>query len=166
MAILSGIIVSVDAFFIGISLGLQKECRFYFLAAINFFLFLMCVAGFFLAIWLGEMVDFDAGLFVGVAFILLGAWCIFKRADGSAMHSIFVAGVMMSVEAMLITAGLTLIFGASLAIPVTIALAHFGYSAAAFFLSRTRYVQRVPVKWGKIISGGALIVYGLLAIFV
>ena len=126
--IFSGLIVSVDAFFIGASLGLQQKCRFIHLAVINAFLFMLCMAGFFLAELLFDFIFFDTASIVGFTFVALGVWCIF----GSAKTSL--VGAAMSVEAMLITMGITFIFApdATIVIPITVALAHFGYSAFSF----------------------------------
>ena len=182
MSVLSGLIVSVDAFFIGLSLGLQKKCRFLYLAIINSFLFGLCVLGFLVAGRIYELITFDADLIVGFSFIALGLWCILqyfvcehlKRRRGSiadestSFKTIVLVGLVMSVEAMLITMGITFIFlpGSTFLIPITVALAHFGYSALSFHLARTNYVKRFPVVISHVISGLALIVYGLMAIFV
>ena len=182
MPVLSGLIVSVDAFFIGISLGLQRRCRFLYLAAINAFLLGLCLLGFIIAGRLYELIAFDVDLIVGLSFIALGLWCILHyficeyircpagplAEDRTSLKTIALVGLVMSVEAMMITMGITFIFlpDSTFIIPVTVALAHFGYSALSFFLARTRYVKRVPVVVSHIISGLALIIYGLLAIFV
>jgi putative Mn2+ efflux pump MntP len=76
--VLSGLIVSVDAFFIGLSLGLQKRCRFLYLAVINAFLFGLCILGFLIAGRIYELIEFDTDLIVGFAFIALGLWCILQ----------------------------------------------------------------------------------------
>jgi len=72
----------------------------------------------------------------------------------------------MSVEAMMITTGITLIFlpVSNFIIPITVALAHFGYSALSFYLARSRHVRRIPAALSHIISGSALITYGMLAL--
>jgi len=67
---------------------------------------------------------------------------------------------------MMITMGITLIFipRSTFIIPVTVAFAHFGYSALSFCLTRTKYVKRIPVALSHVISGLALIAYGLMAL--
>jgi hypothetical protein len=74
----------------------------------------------------------------------------------------------MSLEAMLITMGIVFVFGAeaNLLIPLTVALAHFAYSTITFFLVRTKRIQQLPDLLSHVISGGGLIIYGLMAIFV
>jgi len=182
MPILSGLIVSVDAFFIGLSLGLQKHCKFLYLVAINAFLFALCLIGYFAAAQIHEIIPFDPDIVVGFAFITLGLWTIFhyfiskyiKRRKGTehntniSAKTFVLVGLVMSVEAMLITMGITLIFLdiASLAIPITVALAHFGYSALSFHLARFKQIRRVPTIISHVISGLALITYGLMALFV
>ena len=180
MPILSGLIVSVDAFFIGLSLGLQKQCKFVFLVIINAFLLGLCILGFLLAGQLYELIEFDTDIIVGFAFIALGIWCIlhyfiseyFRRhkdnAGKGAVKTIVLVGLVMSLEAMLITMGITFIFlpHSTFLIPLTVAFAHFGYSAVSFYLARTNYVKRIPIVVSHIISGVALIIYGLMALFV
>jgi len=182
MPVLSGLIVSVDAFFIGLSLGLQKKCKFLYLAIINVFLLGLCILGFFIAGHVYELIPFDPDLIVGFAFISLGLWTILqffvfehiKRRRGTtdevnvSLKTFVIVGLVMSVEAMLITMGITFIFlpHSTFIIPVTVALAHFGYSAVSFCLARTRHTRRIPVALSNVISGLALITYGVMALFV
>ena len=160
--VLSGLVVSTDAFFIGASLGLQKKCKFYQIALINLFLCSLCMVGYFLADFIADYIFFDTAVIVGLVFISLGAWYIFG------VSKISIVGVAMSVEAMFITMGLTLLFShdnnASIIIPIAVALAHFGYAAASFFLARSRLIRRISDRLCNIISGGALIIYGLMAL--
>jgi len=182
MPIISGLIVSVDAFFIGLSLGLQKRCKFLYLAIINTFLLGLCVLGFFIAGRIYERIQFDTDIVVGFAFIALGIWCIMQylvseyikrskergEAERTSLKPIILVGVVMSGEAMLITMGITFIFlpNSTFLIPVTVAAAHFAYSAVSFYLARIERVKRIPAAVSHIVSGLALIVYGLMAIFV
>jgi putative Mn2+ efflux pump MntP len=182
MPILSGLIVSVDAFFIGLSLGLQKRCRFLYLAVINACLLSLCILGFLLAGQIYAFIEIDTDLIVGLSFIALGAWYILhyfisahiKRRresipeETASRKTIILVGLVMSGEAMLITMGLTFIFlpDSTILIPLTVALAHFGYSALSFHLARTKHVKRVPAALSHVISGLALITYGLMALFV
>ena len=182
LPILSGLIVSVDAFFIGLSLGLQKRCKFLYLAVINAVLLGLCVLGFLIAGRIYEIIPFDPDYIVGFAFIALGLWTILhffvskhmKRRRGIAgeadisRKTFVLVGLVMSGEAMLITMGITFIFlpDSTFVIPVTVALAHFGYSALSFQLARTKHVKRIPAVLSHVISGLALITYGLMALFV
>ena len=182
MPVLSGLIVSVDAFFIGLSLGLQKKCKFIYLVIINTLLLGLCILGFFVAGQLYEYIWFDTDLVVGFSFIVLGLWFVLhyfisryigRRKGGAgeaeaSLKTIVLVGLVMSIEAMLITMGITFIFlpGSTFLIPVAVALAHFGYSALSFYLARTKNVKRIPPVVSHVISGLALIVYGLMALFV
>ena len=181
LSVLSGLIVSVDAFFIGLSLGLQKRCKFLYLAVINAFLLGLCMLGFFIAERLYEIIPFEPDYVVGFAFIALGVWTILhffvsahiKRRRETAggdisLKTFALVGLVMSGEAMLITMGITFIFlpYSTLVIPITVALAHFGYSVLAFYLARTKHMGRIPAVWSHVISGLALIIYGLMALFV
>jgi len=182
MPVLSGLIVSADAFFIGLSLGLQKKCKFLYLAVINAFLFVLCVIGFLIAGQVYELIPIEPDLLVGFAFISLGVWTIFhfflsehiKRSKGTieevniSLKTIVLVGLVMSIEAMLITMGITFIFiqNSTFLIPMTVALAHFGYSTLSFYLARTKQIKRIPIALSHVISGFALITYGLMALFV
>ena len=182
MPVLSGLIVSVDAFFIGLSLGLQKRCRFLYLAIINAFLLGLCALGFMISGRLYEFIEFDTDIVVGFLFIALGLWYIssyfiserIKRRkectgeDKGSLKTIILVGLVMSVEAMLITMGITFIFspGGTFLIPVAVAFAHFGYSALSFYLTRTKHIKQIPIALSYVISGLALITYGLMALFV
>jgi len=182
LPVLSGLIVSVDAFFIGLSLGLQKRCKFYYLVMINVFLLGLCILGFLIAERLYEVIPFDLDYVVGFAFLALGLWTILhffvsehkkrrkEAAENAAVSrkTFALVGLVMSGEAMLITMGITLIFlpYSTLVIPITVALAHFGYSTLSFYLARTKHVRRIPAVLSHVISGLALITYGLMALFV
>jgi len=182
MSVLSGLIVSVDAFFIGLSLGLQKRCKFMYLAVINGFLLGLCILGFLIAGRIYEHISVDSDIIVGFAFIAIGIWTILQYfaceyikkqrgtagEEGASVKTFAIVGLVMSIEAMLITMGITFIFlpNSTFIIPLTVALAHFGYSAASFFLARTKCVKRIPVFISHIISGSALIIYGLMALFI
>jgi len=178
MQVLSGLIVSVDAFFIGLSLGLQEKCRFAYLVAINAFLLVLCIMGFLVAGRIYENIPFEPDYIVGFAFIAMGIWTILcyviakhtaegqRKQDRKSVKNIIIIGLVMSGEAMLITMGITFIFlpYSSFFIPVAVAFAHFGYSALSFFLARTKYVRRIPDVLSYVISGTALIIYGLMAL--
>ncbi|MCL1843361.1 MAG: hypothetical protein FWF79_06070 [Defluviitaleaceae bacterium] len=190
LSLISGLVVSVDAFFIGLSLGLQKKCRFLYLAVINTVLLGLCIAGYFLAGQIYESIPFDPDIIVGFAFITLGLWTILQfyfskhiRAccqansnhppEGGDSNQISISrislvGLVMSGEAMLITMGITMIFlpHSTLIIPITVALAHFGYSVLSFYLARTKHIKRLPSALSHTISGVALIIYGLLALLI
>ena len=173
MPVISGLIVSVDAFFIGLSLGLQKQCRFAYLAVINCFLLALCFLGYVIGGYVYELIWFDAGLIVGLSFIALGSWyvlqcfiCSNTNVRNGNFKAIIIIGLIMSIEAMLITMGITLIHypHSTILIPITIAGAHFGYSAFSFYLARTKYIQGFPACAGHIISGLALVIYGMMAV--
>jgi len=178
MPALSALLVSIDAFFIGLSLGLQKNCKFLYLFIINIFLFGLCMIGFFIAEQIYELIPFDSDLIIGFAFITIGSWYIIHyliskrkkkdKGEKANIYTIILIGFVMSVEAMLITMGITFIFlpNSNWIIPVTVALAHLGYSAISFYLARTNYVRKVPFSLSIIISGLALIIYGLMALFI
>ncbi|MCL2406611.1 MAG: hypothetical protein FWC95_01645 [Defluviitaleaceae bacterium] len=179
--VLSGFIVSVDAFFIGLSVGLQEKVRYTYIILMNAALALFCFFGFFIAAQIYDMIPFDPDVLVGTAFITLGLWIIFHNfiinrknrregdVGGYSKKTLVLIGFIMSVEAMLITVGVTLVFhdipvAERILAPLTIAAAHFIYSSISFFLVRTKYIKKMPLVIGQVISGSALILYGLLAL--
>jgi len=184
LAVISGLVVSIDALFIGVSFGTQRRCRFWHLLLINAFLFILCVVGYGLGIWIGDSVDLELDLWIGLMFISLGAWTILyyylfarkrekiveneSKSDENASKltkTVVTTGLFMSLEAMLITIGLMLVLGSTtILIPLTVALAHFVYSATTFFLAR--YLRRLPQWTGHVVAGGALIIYGVMAIVI
>ena len=182
MSILSGLIVSIDAFFIGLSLGLQERCKYIHLVIINVFLLGLCILGFFIAEQIYELIPVDPDYIVGFAFIALGLWYILHyfisrriksrkvnvKEEKTSLKTISLVGLVMSLEAMVITMGITFIFlpNSTFMIPITVALAHFGYSTITFHLARTKRVKQMPVVLSHFLSGLGLIIYGLLALFV
>jgi hypothetical protein len=105
---------------------------------------------------------------VGLAFIALGLWTILQYFANERAKTIVFVGLAMSVEAMLITMGITLILlpHSTWVIPLTVAAAHFGYMAFSFYLARTKYARRFSPLLSHVVSGAALIIYGALALFV
>ena len=189
IAIFSGLIVSIDALFIGVSLGGQKRCRFWHLLVINAVLLILCLIGYALGIFIGNRLDIDIDILIGILFITLGLWtiaCYFifekrrckKLADGTedcgevienpkrgVTKNIVLTGIFMSVEAMFITVGLTLLLDrTTILIPLTVALAHFVYCTATFFLAK--YLRRLPPIVGPIVAGVCLIIYGIMALII
>jgi len=175
LSVIAGLIVSVDAFFIGISLGLQEKCKFIYLVFINIFLLGVSILGYFIAGQVYELIPIDPDYVVGFAFIALGLYYIInfllkkkkgQEEDAGNKATIVTVGLVMSLEAMLITMGITMVFmpDATFIIPLTVSFAHFAYSAISFFLARTKQVQKMPVALSHILSGMGLIIYGFMAL--
>ena len=213
IAILSGLLVSIDALFIGVSFGSQKKCRFWHLLVINAVLIGLCFLGYGLGIWIGDSVDIELDIAIGTLFILLGCATIayyfaFERRRAKKNNeaieaaiececgyendecaqsvramvatqesekeekenknipakNTIITGVLMSVEAMFITVGLTLVLDiTTILIPITVGLAHFVYCVVMFFLAK--HLRRLPPAVGPLVAGAALIGYGILAFF-
>ncbi|MCL2570193.1 MAG: manganese efflux pump [Firmicutes bacterium] len=167
------LLVSIDALFIGISFGAEKKCKFWHIVFINIGLFVLCLLGYFLGVLIGDVIDIELDILIGVLFITLGLWVIgyyllfTRRAKGRGSESknIALTGIFMSIEAMFITIGLTLALDiTTIIIPVVVAGAHFVYCTVTFLLAK--YLRRTPQLVGVIISGVALIVYGIMAILI
>ena len=178
LSIITGLVVSIDALFIGMSLGLQEECKFSYLVLINTLLLGLCLLGYFIAGQVYELIPVDPDYIVGFSFITLGIFYIashFVKANREQglvkkerKGTFAMIGLVMGLEAMVITMGVTFVFilEATLLIPIMVTLAHFGYSVATFFLARTKQAKKLPVTLTHLLSGLGLIVYGLLALFV
>jgi len=178
IGILMAMIVSIDALFIGVSFGANKKCRFIHIILINTFLFFLCIGGYFLALLLGELIDFEINFIIGTLFILLGLWIIISqfiqnkktkpkdnnpKETNQSSSNIWITGFFMSVEALFITIGLTLTLNIySIVIPLTIALAHFTYSLFTFILSK--HLRNINPIIAHIISGSALVIYGIMSL--
>ena len=175
IAVFAGLLVSIDALFIGVSFGTQKRCKFWHIVVINIGLLALCVLGYFLGILIGDNVNFEIYLVIGLLFITLGLWIIasyfvfeHKKPDKQSKQqtkSILLTGIFMSIEAMFITIGLTLTLDMrTILIPLTVGFAHFIYSATTFALAK--HLRRFPPMAGHIISGVAIIIYGIMAIVI
>jgi len=178
LSVLAGLVVSVDALFIGISLGLQEKCKYIYLVIINIFLLALCFVGFFIAAEVYELIPIDPDYIVGFAFIGLGLYYILNYLIKSKKNNkneivkengigtIATIGAVMSLEAMIITMGITFVFMpyGTIFIPLTVALAHFIYSSVCFFLVRTKYISKMPLALSHYLSGAGLIIYGLMAL--
>jgi len=153
------LLVSIDALFIGVCLGAEKRCRFWHLCLINVLLFALCMVGWGIGLALSSFdVCFD--LIIGYLFIGFGFWIMISHAS---TRNILTVGILMSIEAMLITVGLMLTLETTtVVVPIVIALAHFVYSAVMFFLAK--YFRRLPSWVGCVVSGVALISYGIMAL--
>ncbi|MCL2556643.1 MAG: hypothetical protein FWE03_06505 [Firmicutes bacterium] len=199
IAVLSGLLVSIDALFIGISFGSQKKCKFWHLLIINTVLIGLCFLGYGLGIWIGDRIDIELDVVIGILFILLGSATIvyylaFERRHAKKIvenesvynntvfdskysssvissvkktlptKSIIITGILMSVEAMFITVGLTLVLNTTtILIPLTVGFAHLIYCSVTFFFAK--YLRRLPPVIGPVIAGTALIIYGIMAFF-
>jgi len=171
----SSSIVSLDALFIGVSFGTERRVRLWHLVLINAALFLLCLGGFFVARLVYDLVDFEFGILIGAIFIAMGLWAIVSYAvrarkkaaaieDGKgSKKGIVVTAVLMCVEAMFISIGLVFILeNVTIFIPIFVAIMHLVYSSITFLLAK--YLRRLPPIVGALVSGLALIGYGLMAI--
>ena len=190
VAILAGLLVSIDALFIGVSFGSQKKCKLWHLLIINTVLIGLCFLGYGLGLWIGDRIDVELDIVIGILFILLGAWTITSyyifekkkkhqledpkndelksnsdKKEKGISKNIVLAGLFMSIEAMFITIALTLTLDVStIFIPLTVGFAHLFYSAFTFFFAK--YFRRLPPVVGHIVAGSALIIYGVLALII
>ena len=159
----ASVLVSLDALFIGVSFGSQKKCKYLHIIIINTALFLLCMLGYLAGILIHGL-DLEFDLVIGILFMLLGLWTIASyfifRSD---KINIALTGIFMSVEAMFITIGLMLTLDTTtVLIPITVAVAHFIFCSVTFVFSKK--LRKFPPLIGHLISGLALITYGILAV--
>ena len=167
IAVLSGLIVSVDALFIGVSFGTQKNCKLWHILLINILLTFLCFIGHIIGLTIASNIDFDFDTIVAVSFITLGLLVIvsYFQPRQNSNQNIVITGTFMSIEAMVITIGLTLMLDTTtVLIPISVAFFHFFYCVLTFFLSK--YLRKLPQIVGHMISGIALLIYGTMALVI
>ena len=155
------LLVSTDAFFIGISLGATRGYRFRYLFLISAILFLFSAFSFCIATAAKGFIDLDFSVMVGVTFIVLGLTNLASKDDtscGIAIKKIVLLGLVMSIDVVVATTSLTLKYSA-IFIPCVLAASHFLFLMCGSVL--TKYIH-MPQKVRSIISAVCLITVGVL----
>jgi len=162
---MTSLLIAVDAFFIGMSLGLQQGFRRTHLFIINIIIFTACIAVFFLAACLKDYISFDPGIIIGSIFILMGlASMIPKRSgkkDSLSVKSLILLGLIMSIDATIGTVALTINQKQTFLIPVLIGTTHLIYTFAGSSLAKR---IKIPQKISHILPGTCLVFVGILNI--
>jgi putative Mn2+ efflux pump MntP len=165
--IVTALLLAVDAFFIGVSLGLERGFRRKHLVLINAIIFAMCVVVFFVAVRLREYIRFDTSILVGCVFIVLGLIGVLSRGDGKrdgmGLRRVLVLGLVMSVDAMVGTVALATTQAPTFWIPVIIGATHLVYTMVGSSLAGR---IRIPARASGKIAGACLMLVGLLNFFV
>ena len=138
--IVTAALISIDALFVGMSLGSQKNFRhicFFVIAAI---IFVICLSAALAASALRDYITFDTSLLVGGAFILLGVLSLFskeeKKPERLAFGSLVVLGLVMSVDCAVGAAALTIDHSFHILTPVAITVGHLLYLPIGSFVTR------------------------------
>jgi len=144
--IVTTMIVSIDAFFVGMALKLQNNFKPRVVLLISSVIATICFSAYFVAGKLAEYINFNTSWIVGVAFLLLGIRHLFskeKEKGNISLRTIIALGVLMSVDAVVATTVLTLEHGPSILTPVLASLGHLmflliGGSIARFIKTRKK----------------------------
>jgi predicted tellurium resistance membrane protein TerC len=124
----------------------------------------MSVIAFFITSALAEFITFNTSWMVGVAFLLLGLRNLLSKPSEDkplALWPVIVIGLIMSIDAVVATAALTLEVGSMFIIPVAVAIGHFAYLYIGSFFMR---FIKTSHKVSNIISAVCLMLVGVLNI--
>jgi len=157
------LLVSVDALFVGMSLRLQKDFKLYYLFIIFSIILAFSIAFYFVAGAVVERIDFAPNILVGVAFTLLGIRNLFAKDEEKmvlAIGSIVVLGLVMSIDAVVATVALTLEHGNIFFIPILAGASHLLLLLIGCFIAR---FIKTSHKVHNLISAFCLFLVALLS---
>ena len=161
--VLTAFLIATDAFFIGLSLGVKKCFKVKYLFVINTIIFTMCLITYSIVCLVKDYIDFNTSLIVGIVFILMGLFAAFSKKSedkntSTRLKNIFALGLVMSIDATMSTASLTMQSNTFL-IPVLIGLTHLIYTFAGYRLGK---FLKFSHRTSSIISGSCLVLVGVL----
>jgi hypothetical protein len=156
------LLVSIDALFVGASLRLQRSFKFYYFFIIFGMILASSVVFFFVAEAIAPYITFDTGILLGVTFTVMGIRAIFeKEEDGPliCISCIVGLGLMMSIDAVVATVALTIEYGNFIWIPVLAAGCHLLF---LFVGSLAERFMKVSPKARRGISAGCMFLVAAL----
>lgn len=156
------LLVSLDALFVGASLRLQKSFKYYYFFIIFGLILVSSIIFYFLAEAFAHFIDFDTGILLGVTFTIMGIRAMFEKEEDGPLVCItcmFALGAIMSIDAVVATIALTIEYGNLIWIPVLAAACHLLFLFVGSFSER---FLKVSPKIRRIISAGCMF---LIAIF-
>ena len=149
-AVITASLVSLDAFFVGMSLRLKKDFNWLHLFVISSIILAMSVISYFAAGALIRHIDFETSWIIGGVFALLGFRDLFAKDEETmalAIGTIIVFGFIMSIDSMVGTIAVTVAHGKTLLSPVLMAGGHFLFlligSIAANFIKTSHKVHNI-----------------------
>ena len=160
--IITAILVSLDALFVGMSLKLQKGFRLAYLFVIASIILITSLAAYFVAGAIAEHVTFETSVFVGAAFLILGIRSLFdKDEDQMAMATgtIAVLGLIMSIDGVVATTALTIEHGKILLTPFLMPIGHLLFLLAGCCIAK---FIKTSHKVHKVISATCLFLVAIL----
>ena len=156
------IMVSIDAIFVGMSLGAQKGYKTRYSLIIASIIFFCSLVSFFIAIAVKQTIHFNSSQITGIAFTLLGIKNLFSKDEEKgtiSLGSIVILGFVMSIDAVVATFFLTIDQMHSVLIPISAAAGHLILLLAGSYL--TRYIK-MSHKMHNVISASCLLLVAIL----
>ena len=154
----TALLIATDAFFIGMSLGMQRSFKIRNLFIINLIIFAMSMVVYFVAGYVKHLITFDTSIFVGAVFVFMGLLTIIEKNKDTPC-GVIALGFTMSIDASIGTAALVTSQAQTILIPVLIAATHLLYIFVGAGLGRC---MKFSPRTGNIISGCCLMAVGLL----
>jgi len=154
--IVTTMLVSIDAFFVGMALKLQNNFKPRVVFLISLVIATICFSAYLVAGLLTEYINFQTSWIVGFAFLLLGIRHLFskgKEKETISLRTIVALGVLMSVDAVVATVVLTLEHGQSILTPTLASMGHLMFLLVGGFIAR---LIKTSKKTHKIFSAGCL----------
>ena len=156
------ILISLDAVFIGMSLKLQRSFNIRVISIISATIFSICVSAYFVAGLLAEYIGFNASWFVGIAFLLLAIRHLFAKSEENKLYTVKVIiflGIIMSIDAVVATTVLTLEHDKTFLIPILAFVGHLIFLLIGGLIAR---FINPPSTIHKIISASCLFLIAIL----
>jgi len=160
--VITALLVSLDALFVGMSLKLQKGFKLTYLFIIASIILVTSVTAYFVAGVLSEHISFDTSILVGAAFSILGIRSLFDKDEDKmvmASGTIAILGLIMSIDGVVATTVLTIEFGKVFLTPFLMPAGHLLFLLAGCFIAK--YI-RTSHKVHNIISASCLFLVAIL----
>jgi putative Mn2+ efflux pump MntP len=165
-ALLTVFLVSVDAFFIGLSLGVRRGFLYRHMLLLTFIIFAVSVFALAVAGKMLQYFDFASPYVIGGAFIALGIKNLFTKSTASentvVLGKIFALGFVMSLDCAVSTTVFTIEYGVTLLIPIVITVCHLALLLFGGFV--VKRLKGTP-KLQNLISAACLLLVGLFKMF-
>ena len=160
--VITALLVSLDALFVGMSLKLQKGFKLTYLFIIASIILVTSVTAYFIAGVLSEHISFDTSILVGAAFSILGIRSLFDKDEDKmvmASGTIAILGLIMSIDGVVATTVLTIEFGKVFLTPFLMPAGHLLFLLTGCFIARH---IRTSHKVHNIISASCLFLVAIL----
>jgi len=146
--IITVLLVSVDALFIGMYLKLQNNFKHHYLLLLAFIKLICCMIAYLLASVIMKYINFDINFLVGIIFLILALETFFAGENKQKtinISSIILFGIIISLDGVLVTMVLTIDFGQIILIPLFVTISHLLFlitgSLAASYIETSYKLQ-------------------------